>query len=458
MSYKYKKQKRVFITILIAGLFLSGCKEIDNDNKDVTNNLSEEKELEYSENESIEDESTNVENIDMEARIWEMVQELEGDNKEETEQTEQGYNIPIEETIQKEAKEDCINKMELIKEIYTKAFHQTITNNETIEEDLNIELSKEIFLQMYEILKKTEDTITISESPFDIANFEKLDSFLVNAQNGIEGQVVVYEINIEGGITRSEFIFDGMDLYVLATNGIWNEKIEPVLTYTTYNKVKMWEYTKKGWFIFEYVTPEVPELSERIDGNALLRVKPLKEEYKQIYEMYLQPIGYQGNNLFCSNWDKEHMEELDYNALFQYLYVVEYGKRFDNNLYIDGIPKTEFENIITKYLLITKSQLRQYAIYDTQTQTYKWEPLNCWNHTLNEFDAAISEIIDMKENKDGTVTLIIDAVCERMGLDRVVSHELTVKFLEDGGICYLGNKMLGNELDVMPQYKYRCKE
>ena len=40
------------------------------------------------------------------------------------------------------------------------------------------------------------------------------------------------------------------------------------------------------------------------------------------------PLGYQGNNLLCSNWDREHLEGLDYNGLYEYLYQMKYQKRF----------------------------------------------------------------------------------------------------------------------------------
>ncbi|MFQ7527828.1 MAG: DUF6070 family protein [Mediterraneibacter gnavus] len=39
------------------------------------------------------------------------------------------------------------------------------------------------------------------------------------------------------------------------------------------------------------------------------------------------PLGYQGNNLLCSNWDREHLEGLDYNGLYEYLYQMKYQKK-----------------------------------------------------------------------------------------------------------------------------------
>lgn len=61
----------------------------------------------------------------------------------------------------------------------------------------------------------------------------------------------------------------------------------------------------------------------------------------------------------------------------------------------------------------------------------------------------------MEENEDGIVTLTIDAVCEMLGNDGVMSHKLTVKFLEDDNIRYLSNQVLDDGLDRIPAYYYR---
>ena len=388
----------------------------------------------------------------MEEEIWKMAEELasstEGTVEEET---ESGYRLPIDKNLRMEAEADCKRAMDLIKELYKKECGQQKS------ELTDIILSTGCLKEMLNELGKTGCLVNISSLPFEVANGAMMEAFMETALKGKEGQAVTYEINSSGGITRKEFMFDGVNLYVLGTNAIWNEEWEPVITYTTYHPIKDWDYTEKGWFLYEYVTPEVPEVSERIDGNAMLRVKPLQEEYREIYEKYLQPIGYQGNNLFLCDWDGSHMEKLDYNGLFQYLYVVKYGKRFENDVYAEGIPKTEFEGILTEYLDITEKQLQKYASYNTETKKYDWIPLNCWNHTLNEFDEAVPEITDVQKNADGTVLLMIDAVCERMGSDKVVSHKLIMKFGKDGDIQYLGNELLGDELEAMPEYQFRCE-
>jgi len=62
--------------------------------------------------------------------------------------------------------------------------------------------------------------------------------------------------------------------------------------------------------------------------------------------------------------------------------------------------------------------------------------------------------VDLSENWDGTVTLTVDAVCEMMGNDRVFSHELTVRFTENG-VKYLRNDISEEEKKKIPEYYER---
>lgn len=54
-------------------------------------------------------------------------------------------------------------------------------------------------------------------------------------------------------------------------------------------------------------------------------------------------------------------------------------------------------------------------------------------------------MVDIKENGDGTVTLTVEAVCDTVICDdAVITHELTVRFAEDGSFQYLENKILND--------------
>ena len=51
--------------------------------------------------------------------------------------------------------------------------------------------------------------------------------FLKECMEGQSGSVVIYEIYNDGGLGRMKFIFDGTDMYVVSTRGIWNADNEP---------------------------------------------------------------------------------------------------------------------------------------------------------------------------------------------------------------------------------------
>lgn len=112
-----------------------------------------------------------------------------------------------------------------------------------------------------------------------------------------------------------------------------------------------------------------------------------------------------------------------------------------------------------EYLPITAEQIQDYAAFDEENRTYYWERLGCFNYAPTFFGTSLPEVVDIKENGDGTVTLTVEAVCDTVICDdAVITHELTVRFAEDGSFQYLGNKILNDGILQTPDYQYRIKE
>ena len=150
------------------------------------------------------------------------------------------------------------------------------------------------------------------------------------------------------------------------------------------------------------------------------------------------------------------MEELDYNGMYEYLYAMKYQDKFNSDDYPNGIPKEEFERVIMDYLPVTAAQIREWAVFDEENQTYAWARLGCLNYAPTFFGTSLPEVTGIKENKDGTVTLTVEAVCEMVVCnDAVITHELTVRFREDGSFQYLGNKILDDGIQDILEYQYR---
>lgn len=380
--------------------------------------------------------------------------EEEGSTEEtksaEEEQWEKGYGLPVDEHEEKEAKNDCREMMERIYDIYKDADKGTASN---------VVLSDETILKMQKRLMETECPVATLVTYSNMDNYERVDSFFEDCTAGKRGSVVIYEIHHDGGIGRMKFIFDGTDMYVVSAKSVWNENGELGIPYISYTRIKEWKYTDKGWFCYELCVPEPPEVSEIMDGSCLIRVKPMTEKQREMSERCVLGLGYQGQNLLCSNWNVENMSELDYNGMFEYLYGMKYGEKFNSEDYPNGIPKEEFESLIMEYLPVTAEQIREYAVFDEGNQAYYWARLGCFNYAPTFFGTSLPEVVNIKENDDGTVTLTVDAVCDMVICDdAVITHELTVRFAENGSFQYLGNEILNDGIMHIPDYQYRIKE
>lgn len=388
---------------------------------------------------------------DSQKKVYTEAEEISSETVGETDKIdmyEKGYNLPIENSEKEEAEADCKAAMELIQDIYTEVDKG---------EDTNVAISDETILQMKKAIKNTGRSVVGSEQFSVMENYQQMDKFLLDSEQGKKGSVILYKIDREGGIGRQKYIYDGADMYLLSARSAWNDENRPRVTYVSYNRIKEWRYTQKGWFAYELCVPEPPEVTEIVNGSCMLRIKPSSDECKEMSSKCVSHLGYKGNNLLCSNWNLENLENLDYNGMYEYLYEMKHGERFHSDHYPNGIPKEEFENVIMDYLPVTAEQIREWAVFDEEHQTYAWVRLGCGNYVPTAFGTSLPEVICVKENSDGTVTLTIDAVCDMTCNDAVMTHELMVCFAEDGSFKYLGNKILDNGIQDIPTYQYRLK-
>ena len=365
----------------------------------------------------------------------------------ETDRIAKGYDLTVSDSERKEAEDDCKEKMELIAELYKNADKGYASN---------VIIADEIIDQMVEKLKSIGCSVTVTALYSDMENYKELEDFLNASIAGRSGSAVCYEIHSDGGVGRYKYIYDGKDMYILSAKAAWSDDDKPVITYISYTRIKEWKFTDKGWFCYELCVPEYPEVTEIVDGSCMVRVKPITEKNREMSEKCVLGLAYQGNNLLCSDWDIDRMESLDYNGLYEYLYAMKYQEQFPSENYPDGIPKDEFESLIMEYLPVTAEEIESYAVFDEEKQTYMWERLGCFNYAPTYFGTSFPEVTDIRENKDGTLTLTVDAVCSMILCDdAVITHELTVKFAEDGSFRYLGNKILDDGLSNIPEYQYR---
>ena len=375
------------------------------------------------------------------------IEKTENDELSEEERWEKGYDLPIEEEKKEEAETNCFVIMESFSDIYIHADKGDASN---------VVLSDETLEQMQDVVSKSGYPVITSEEYCTMSNYEKMDQFLKDCMNGKDTSVILYSLSNSGGVSRKEYIFDGSEMYLLTAGAGWNDSCDPVVSYISYTRIDEWKYTEKGWFCYKLCVPEPPEVTEIVDGSELIRVIPLTEEYKDLSEKYVYPLCYQGNNILCSNWDTTTLSTLDYNGAYEYFYRMKYGERLDPGNYTNGIPATEFESVIMEYLPVTAEEIREWAVYDEETQTYAWASLGCGNYNLSYFGTSVPEVTGLRQNGDGTITLTVEAVCEMVvANEAVITHELTIRIDEDRDFQYLGNEILDDGIQNIPEYHYR---
>ena len=315
------KKRRVVLVVLVFGILLCACSD---------------KNLEISEKRKAESSDENKEAY------------------------EKGYHLPIKKEEREKAEKDSIAALKLVQDIYAEADKGDASN---------VVLTDSVMEQMKKILGRGGVPVISSEEYSVMENYQVMENFLHSSEQGVEGNVILYDILQDGSIERRKYLYDGKEMYLLAVRAVWNEEGDPVIAYRSYTRMKEWRYTEKGWFAYELCVPEPPEVSEIVDGSCMIRVKPLDAECIELSKKCVLPLGYQGNNLLCSNWDREHLEGLDYNGLYEYLYQMKYQKRFVMEEGKNGIPAEEFEQLMSEYLPVTAEQLRNIATFDMYGQS-----------------------------------------------------------------------------------------
>ena len=363
------------------------------------------------------------------------------------EDLEKGYDLPVSAQENEEATRDSMQIMSGLEHIY---------RNADKGDSLNVVLDNKSICKMIKKIKQQGYSVTVSEDYSNMENYKRFSSFLAKAQEKQKGSGVIYEVHSEGSIGREKFIYDGKEMFLLASNASWDDNGKPIITFVSYTRIKKWRYSRKGWFCYELCVPEYPEVTEMVDGSCLIRIKPMSDNKRKLSRKCVRGLAYQGNNILCSNWDQEHMQKIDYNGLYEYLYAMKYKKKFNGKKYPSGIPKDQFEQLIMEYLPVSREDIEKYASYNEKKKTYDWMRLGCFNYAPNFFGTSIPEVTKIKHNSNGTVTLTVDAVCEMVLCNEaVITHELTVKFNKDGSFRYLGNKILNGGIKKIPEYQYR---
>ena len=237
------KKRRVVLVVLVFGILLCACSD---------------KNLEISEKRKAESSDENKEAY------------------------EKGYHLPIKKEEREKAEKDSIAALKLVQDIYAEADKGYASN---------VVLTDSVMEQIKKILGRGGVPVISSEEYSVMENYQVMENFLHSSEQGVEGNVILYDILQDGSIERRKYLYDGKEMYLLAVRAVWNEEGDPVIAYRSYTRMKEWRYTEKGWFAYELCVPEPPEVSEIVDGSCMIRVKPLDAECIELSKKMCVAIG-----------------------------------------------------------------------------------------------------------------------------------------------------------------------
>ena len=356
-----------------------------------------------------------------------------------------GYDLPVSSEEKDTAWKDCERFFQATALAFSEA-DKGAASNAVLSSDALRQIQRQAADGGFPVF--TADPYSETEQP------EAMETFLEHCKTGIAGEAVLYKLLYDGGVRRLFFSFDGDTLFLTEAELLRNRDGSSGSFSITRTRIKTWDYTEKGWFCYELCVPEPPEVSEIVNGCRMIRLLPRTDEQRTMTLRCVAALGYQENNLLCSDWDSAHTEALDFSGIFLRLYAVEHGEGFPASDYPAGIPASELESLLLRYLPVTAEQLHASSSYDPALEAYAYSRHGGYAYKASFFSTSLPEVTAVRNSGDGTMTLTIDAVCSLVVCnDALMTHELTVRLLPDGQVQYLGNRIVKDMDGGRPEYK-----
>ena len=302
-----------------------------------------------------------------------------------------------------------------------------------------------------------------SGNQIDMTNAEQVLAFCSAVDAGETAKLSIIEIiSMEGtacGFRKYDFSTENGKVDVVRGyyrfDGDGNLLHEDTVRYPA----DVWQYTEEGYLIFEgcYFADDyyIISLTDEAEHTAL-RVAPLDAGYRELYQKYIQPVGYEDNDLFLVNWSEEDgigFGNLDFYDLFDRFYPMACQKPSPYTAcenpgvgFVYRITESEFEDVITAYLNVDRSVIRSKTVYFSEDKSYEYKPRGLYEAGCSNM--PYPEVVGCAENADGTITLTVNAVFAYENTSRAFTHEVVIRQLEEGGFQYVSNRVIGGDCDA----------
>ena len=305
----------------------------------------------------------------------------------------------------------------------------------------NVVLDEEAVHAMIETAAAQGWAVTCGSYDHNMLNYEDVDRALKGAAEGESSQTEFYVLTTSGYFRYFRLSAEDQELTVTYANAAYNDDMDLQIRQLEKFRVYDWEYTEKGWLIWEKALSK----NQEMDMHSFFRILPLDEKCREMCDRYILPVSYFCNNLFLTDWDASSMDRIEFNDLYDFLYEMKYGEKLDEEAAAGSIPKAQFEEVVLTYFDISVEQLEKYARYDVAAGVYPWEPVNAWNRVRQV--QPFPEVVRCEENQDGTWTLYVEGILIVAGDDCAFRHRVTMRE-RDGRWVYVANDIDEDENNV----------
>lgn len=273
----------------------------------------------------------------------------------------------------------------------------------------------------------TEDT--------NMKNWEKVEGFYRAYTEKRDAEVTIFNVNSDGYLGAVTFICRKGELQTYFVGIGWKEGGIPEIRETSVRDIEEINLTEKGYFIYAYKNPIVHS-----SLRQYWRIKPLSDRCRELTAKYVYGLSYVNYNVLVTNWDENNVEDILMPCMFEDIYRIHTGE----NLKTENrrIPGETYEKIMTIYFPVSTEQLREKCGYDQKSDSYEYEMIFPRQYP------PFGEVVDYKENADGTITLIVDGVWADYNSDLAFTNTIVVQPFEDGTFRYLSNTIEPREMEV----------
>lgn len=266
-------------------------------------------------------------------------------------------------------------------------------------------------------------------------NPEQLEAFYNDYQENRDAEAAVFSVNTDGTIDTLTFLHKNGKLQVCYIGIGWRSDGTPQKTDERLRNVADLKLTPKGYLIYSWQDPD-----PYADLCQYWRIRPLPDQYRKLTEKYVHYLSYVNYDILVTNWAESNAESILTPCMYEDLCRIHTGKEPD--VKNGRIPAAQYEEIMTRYLPVTKEQVQKICDYDEETDSYPYEMI------LHRQYPPFGEVVGYTENPDGTITLTVNGVWVEKFTDCAFTNTIVVQPFEDGSFRYLSNAIEQKESEI----------